>query len=131
MGNLDSLNRELADIQDRLLALAPDDFEERYRLQSRQDELRNEAAGFEQDWLKERSTEDLEAELAQLRRHAEELVASKSGMVSGKGGGSHSAVSGAFAKLALDVKQTVADEVGRILVRIDHIEAVLASRRAG
>ena len=64
---LDALNRELAGIQGELLALSDDAFAERFALQKRQDELRELAAAFHQDWGSQRPTEELQAELNALR----------------------------------------------------------------
>ncbi len=129
MRELDRLTRALAEVQDQLLALGPDQFAERYELQKRQDTLRAEAATFDYDWDTERSSADLEAEIAELRRYVEQLIASKSGLLAAKGGNMGSAISGAFAKLAFDAKLTVLDEVGRAMARLDHLKAVLGARR--
>ena len=62
--DLDSITRELAEIIDRLNATPSDDFAARHRLLLRQDELRAYAAAHRVDHDEQRTTEDLQTELA-------------------------------------------------------------------
>lgn len=66
---LDDLNRQLATVQDQLLAVGPNDFAEKFRLKSEQDRLRSLARRYAQDWDQRRPREVLAAEL-QTRRLA-------------------------------------------------------------
>ncbi len=66
MDQLDSINRELAEVVDQMNATPADDFARRHELHKRQDELRELAAKFWVDSDEQRSREDLARELAAL-----------------------------------------------------------------
>ena len=85
--DLESITRQLAEIQDRLLALPDDAFAERYELEKRQDALRDAAAEFRSDWDAQRPTEELEAELAALRARLQAIEDERIDMVVQSGGG--------------------------------------------
>jgi hypothetical protein len=70
---VDSLIRELGEVQDRLIALPDDAFAERFELLKRQDQLREQAALHTAGVDNERPTEDLLAELASLRQRRDAL----------------------------------------------------------
>ncbi|MCP4307022.1 MAG: hypothetical protein GY926_09085 [bacterium] len=67
MSTVETLVRQLADVQDQLVALPNDAFEQRFELVQRQEELRSQAAEHAEGADRERTTEDLLAELANLR----------------------------------------------------------------
>lgn len=67
MSAVATLVRQLAAIQDQLIALPDDAFAERFDLLRRQDELRAQAAHHADGADKDRPTEDLLAELVSLR----------------------------------------------------------------
>jgi hypothetical protein len=71
MSAVETLVRQLAGIRDQLIALPDDAFAERFELVRRQDELRSQAAEYAEGADRERLTEDLLAELASLRMHAD------------------------------------------------------------
>ena len=73
MTRVESLISELAEVQDRLIALPDDAFAERFELLKRQDRLRQEAAEYTAGVDAERPTEDLLAELAALRLRRDRL----------------------------------------------------------
>ncbi len=73
MAKVDSLIRELGEVQDRLIALPDDAFAERFELLKRQDQLREQAALHTAGVDNERPTEDLLAELASLRQRRDAL----------------------------------------------------------
>ena len=126
MSELDRITRELAEVQDQLLALEEGDFAERFRLQSRQDELREAAGELATDWDADRPTEEIEAELAGHRARLEELVESRSGYAIGKGGSNQGPGSAAMGKLAHQSKQAAG--LGQITARISHLEDLLKER---
>lgn len=70
---VDSLIRELGEVQDRLIALPDDAFAERFELLKLQDQLREQAALHTAGVDNERPTEDLLAELASLRQRRDAL----------------------------------------------------------
>ena len=72
MSTVETLVRQLSDIQDQLIALPDDAFDQRFELVRRQQELRGQAADHAEGADKERTTEDLLAELASLRFRSEE-----------------------------------------------------------
>ena len=126
---LDALNRELAGIQDELLALSDDAFAERFVLQKRQDELRELAGAFHQDWDSQRSTEELQAELKALRGQLKGIEDQKidlamQGGGSGPGGHGGSGLGG----VALNQGLLEAQGANRVHARIGLIKGILADR---
>lgn len=87
MSDLDRINRELAEVVDALNATPRDDFAARHALRTRQDELRELAAQFRVDADEQRSTEDLERELAAREAQITEIYGSAMEQVSQSGGG--------------------------------------------
>ena len=73
MGGIDSIVHQLAEVQDRLIALPDDAFAERFELLKCQDELREQAAEFSAGIDYERPTLELMAELVSLRKRRDEL----------------------------------------------------------
>ena len=126
--DLEHVTKELSEIQDQLLALPDDGFAERYELQKRQDQLRKHAAGLAVDWDDQRSTDDLEAELAELKSRAEQVVRKHTGHATGHGGGyGGGGVSAAVAKLANEARAS--SGVDQVLARINAIQDALARRQ--
>ena len=123
--DLDRISSELADILDRLNALPADAFQERYELQTRQDQLRDEAAAFRNQLDVERSTNELEAEVASLRKRRDKLIQARIGIVTSKGGSNQGPSSGAMVTLAAKAKD--AAQLDPIHARISRLEDVLAS----
>ncbi len=99
---------------------------ERYQLLKEQDELREEASRLAVDVNLGRSTEDLQKELAALRRQRKELFNSHSGYAMSPGGSGPAG--GAW--VALTVSSNGASGVDAINARIARIGDVLASRRS-
>jgi chromosome segregation ATPase len=125
MSALDRITRELAEVQDRLLALGREHWAERYELQKRQDELRDEAAEHRTSRDGGRSTEDLQDELDELRHRVKQLVVARTGYILDMG----DAAGTAAAEVAKLVSQSRgATDLDRMVVRISEIEAELAGR---
>ena len=78
---VEDLVRQLAALQDQLIALPDDAFAERFELVSRQDEMRALAAQHAQGVDIERSTEDLLGELAGLRSQRDALNGEHAGTI--------------------------------------------------
>ena len=127
--DLDAVNTELAEIIDRLGGLAPDAYAKRHELLTRQDELRVKAAEFAHDLDAERPTHDLEAELASLRKVRSQLIETRIGYATGKGGSAHGPASAAMVELG--VKSMGAAGLDRTNARISRLEDILAQRQRG
>lgn len=130
---LEDVVRRLAEVTDELLALAPDDFAARFRLETERDELRAQAAVYHQRKDEGRSTEQLEGELAarmkQLAAIEGQYVnrALQAASASGSGGGGERAMDadhGGTANLAIASGQGVA----KVKARIAELEQELARR---
>ena len=126
MSELDRITLELADVQDRLLKLPDDDFAERFRLQTRQDELRSAAGSLGARWDAARPTDEIEAELASQRARLEQLVNARSGYAIGMGGNNQGPGSAEMGRLAHKSKQAAG--LDPISARIGHLEDVLRER---
>ena len=127
MPDITQLLAELADVHDRLIALPSDAFAERHELRTRQDELREEAAGFQQHRDEGRSRSELEAELAALRGQLEGIRRQRIDPVRQAGGGPGGG--GEMGNLgALAINQSIEQAQGGpgIQARIAQIEARLA-----
>lgn len=126
MTRLEEVTLRLAAIQDALMALPDGASSERHELLKERDALRAEAAGFSVDHDQNRSTQELEAELASLRHRRKQIVGARSGYATGKGGNNAGPASGAWVKLAEQSKS--AGGLGVLNARISQIEDVLATR---
>ncbi len=126
---LDALNRELAGIQDELLALSDDAFAERFALQKRQDELRELAGAFHQDWDSQRSTEELQAELNALRGQLKGIEDQKINLAM-FGSGSKGAGPGSSGLGGVSLNRGLLEALGanRVHARIGVIKGILADR---
>ena len=126
---LDALNRELAGIQDELLALADDAFAERFALQKRQDELRERAAAFHQDWDSQRSTEELQAELKARRAQLKGIEDQKINLAMfSSGSRGAGAGSSGLGGVSLNQGLLKAQGANRVHARIGVIKGILADR---
>ena len=85
--DIDELNRRLAQIQDRLLELSPNDHAQRYQLKVEQDRLRRQARRFATERDVERSSEDLKAELLARESALEEVRRKMMNAAAQAGGG--------------------------------------------
>lgn len=128
MNDLESITRQLAEVQDELLALADDDFAARYELQKRQDTLREQAATFAQDFDEQRSDEDLLAELGALRARLAGVEGQKIDMVqqTGSAFGSGSGAWGYDDNINRALEQ--GHGVGDLRARIGRIKGILMDR---
>lgn len=125
---LDDINRELAEIQDRLLAAADDGFAEKHRLLVRRDELREMAAGHRIDLDADRSDADLLAELAARRSQLAAVERDRIDMVMQSGGGGSG--SGYEGWGGAQLNQQIDQGQGRdeIVARIGRLTSILADR---
>ncbi len=127
-GPLEDLTRRLGQIQDELAALPCGASPRRYELLTERDALRRAAASYRSAADDGRSTKELEAELASLKKTRKQSISRRTGFVTSKGGGSHSPSPGAWVKLG---SQALAgDDLSSINARITRIEDVLAKRRS-
>ncbi|MGB7859292.1 MAG: hypothetical protein WBM90_02215 [Acidimicrobiia bacterium] len=108
---LDELNRQLASVRDQLLAVAPDDFPEKFRLKSEQDRLRSLSRRYARDWDERRPKEVLAAEL-QTRRSALDALTRQ--MVTAGDG------------VNVNIAMKKAGGVTELTQRIAHLEMVLS-----
>lgn len=127
--DLDSINRELAEVVDALNATPSDHFAARHELRTRQDQLRELAAGFRVDADDQRSTEDLRRELTARETQvtaiygaAMEQISQSSG--GGPGGQGHTAA----AEGALTAKGRESMGAPAIRARIFRLREILAER---
>lgn len=121
--SLHDITADLARVTDALLAVEPDDFAGRYELLRRQDELRAEADSFHTDFDAQRSTADLLAELAELRRRRDAAIARGSGRVMLGTGGGAAFVGPEMVKLSARVQQS--SNLHDLNVRISTLESIL------
>ncbi len=125
-GPLDELTRRLGQIQDELAALPCGASPQRYTLLTERDALRRAAASYRSGSDEGRSTKDLEAELASLKKRRKQSVSQRIGFATSKGGGSHSPTSGAWVKLGSQALS--GGDLTAINARIAHIEDTLLRR---
>lgn len=89
--SIDDVLRELAVVQDELLAVPPDDFGRRAELLTRQDALRSEAAAARTAVPDDLSADQLERQIehleAEILRHLDTRPAASAGAQTGMGGG--------------------------------------------
>ena len=114
---------QLAAIRGKLLALPDGPSPERYQLLKEQDALRLKASEFAVDADRDKSTEELEAELVSLKHRRKEIVDSRSGYAMGSGGSNQAATSGAWVKLSAQAH--AASDLDRLTARISHLQDVL------
>lgn len=124
---LDDINRELSEVLDELLAVPSDSFAERYEIQKRQIELRKEAAAFAQDHDAERSTEDLQKELAAMRANLKALVGDRISLTQQAGGGDKSN-HGVRGSIGINTAMDQAQGTNRVRARVGRLEGILLDR---
>ena len=127
--DLDAVNRELAEVVDALNATPSDDFAARHALRTRQDQLRELAAGFRVDADEQRSTKDLRIELAARESQIKAIYGSGIDMVTQAGGGS--GTGGSYTSAAEGgVNKQVREASGAadVIARIARLREILASR---
>jgi len=117
----------LAEILGALAALPDGPSSARYQLLKERDELRARAAEFAVSRDASRLTTELESELDSLRRRRDEIVRSRTGFVTGKGGSNQGPVSGAWVKLG--AQALAGGDLGWVNARISAIQDVLKERR--
>lgn len=130
MDDLDRITRELAEVQDALLALPDDAFAERYELLRRRDELRNAAATARAGLAQERPTADIQAELAGLRRRLAELEARRIDLVQQAGSSAAAAGPGAdgWGGIQLNTAIDRAQGLDEVRARIGVLKGILLDR---
>lgn len=124
--NLDDLNRRLAEIDGLLADMARDPGPEQYALLKERDDLRQHASQFWTGKDNSRSSADLNAELKSLRRQRKNLLISRTGYVTSKGGNNHGPTPGAWVKLG--AQSLAAGDFGRLDARIGEIQDELKRR---
>lgn len=127
MADVTTLVQQLADLQDRLLALDPSDHARKFALEKERDILRSRAAEFASRIESERPVTDIERELAALQARVDTINKSKIDMVMQSGGAGLNAGAGAdgMGGVILNQKIGAAGGINRIKVRIAHLEALL------
>ena len=126
--DLDAVARELANVQDALLALPDDAFAERFELLKRRDALRARAGAFAGEWDASRPTADLRAELAALRARRDSIERQRIDMVSQSGGGGQGSGADGWGGVVLNQKISQAHGLGDIEGRIGRIVGILIDR---
>ena len=129
MSDIDHITRELARVDAELRALPDHAFEERYQLRKEQDAIREQAAKFAEDVDKNRSDEDLLAELRGLRSQLSQIEGQKIDLVTQAGGGAPGA-SNMTNLGGVNINQRIAEAsgAGRIQARIGRIKGILTDR---
>ena len=128
--SLDELNGRLAEIQDLLLAVEPEDFAARYELKMEQDRLRRLTRRFARERDLERTTEDLLSEL-RARESAlneiREMMVSAAAQAGGGGGGSGS-FEGPLDAFKINNALLEGTEAEKIIQRIARLQTILKER---
>lgn len=127
---LEDLNRRLAEIQDRLLALDPDDFAARYELQTERDRLRRLAREHDVHRDAQRSSDDLRAELEAPKTSLGEIerrMVNPGGMAGG-GGAAAGSYEGPLDAMEINNAIRAAKGTDQLVRRITHLESVLRER---
>ncbi len=122
----DVVTRRLAEIVDELAALPDGPSAERFALLTDRDALRAQARSAAASADDDRSTESLEAELAELTQRRRALVRSRGGYVMGDSADSAGRIGASLT--AMKGRTGAPTELNRLNVRISHIEDVLAKR---
>jgi len=122
-----NLNRQLAAIQDKLIALPDDAFAERWELRKEQDELRKQATEFSYALYDDKFDDELLDELRALREQMKFIEKQRIDLVvqAGSGGASNMGNLGGVA-----INKGIDDAMGlpRIKAKIGHIKGVLEDR---
>jgi hypothetical protein len=127
MSDPTDLNRKLADIQDRLIALPDDAFEQRWELRKQQDELREQAREFSYAMYEDKFDDELLTELRALRDQMKSIERQRIDLVTqaGSGGVANMGNLGGVA-----INKGIDDAMGlpRIKAKIGLIKGILADR---
>ncbi len=129
MDDIGDLTAQLAQVQRQLLDLPDDAFAERFELKKRQDALRIQARSRAQDLDKQRSTEDLLAELGGLRSQMRHIESQRIDLVRQAGtGGPGAAEMGNLG--GVQINKGIDDAMGmpKIKARIGLIKGILTDR---
>lgn len=118
------MSRRLAEIDAALDGEFREPSPEHLALLEERDALRHEAAKYRVDRDASRSTEELEAELSQLRKERKALIGTHTGYATSMGGGSSSPSPGEWVTLAAQSRSSL----GRLDGRIGEIESELERR---
>lgn len=123
----DELTRELAQIQDALLALPDDAFAEKFRLHQRRDELRDRLREAASELDASRSDEELLRELAAQRSKLAALERQQINMTSQSIAGAQGATFSASERVMAD-RLTESLGIDGVHTRIAHLKALLDDR---
>ena len=129
MQDLDEVNRELLEVIDALNNTPSDQFAARHALRTRQDELRELAAGFRVDADEQRSTQELRIELAARESQLNAIYGSGLDLVTQSGGGSRTGGSYTSAgEAGINSQIREASGGGEVTARIHRLREILAAR---
>jgi len=128
MSDPTDLNRKLADVQDRLIALPDDAFEQRWNLRKEQQDLREQARAFAYAVDEDKFDDELLSELRSLRERMKAIEHQRIDLVGQAGGGSMSGEMGNLGGVKLN--RSIDDAMGlpKIKARIGVIKGVLMDR---
>ena len=129
---LRQITSELAALTDEELALAPDDFAGRYRIARRRDALRERVEDARRAFEAQRPTDEITAELEELRRVRNQRVARHADRVMMSGPGGTGGAPGAVSPEAVDLVRLAGEASGvdTLSARIAVLEQTLAARSA-
>lgn len=119
--------RQLAAVQDELIALPNDAFAQRWELRKRQDELREEARSFAYAPDEDKFDEDLLTELRALRERMKSIERQRIDLVTQAGSGGISNM-GNLGGVKLNSAMDAASGLPKIKARIGAIKGVLMDR---
>ena len=128
MSDPTEINRKLADVQDRLIALPEDAFAQRWELRKEQDELREQAREFAYAVDEDKFDDELLSELRSLRKRMKAIEHQRIDLVGQAGGGS---MSGEMSNLGgVKLNRSIDNAMGlpKIRARIGVIKGVLMDR---
>ncbi|MCL1594026.1 MAG: hypothetical protein M3132_06725 [Actinomycetia bacterium] len=121
------LNRRLAAIQDKLLALPSDAFAERWELRTQQDQLRGQAAGFAYAMYEDKFDDELLVELRALRDQMKTIEKQRIDLVVQAGSGGMSNM-GNLGGVAINKGIDDAQGLPKIKAKIGLIKGILTDR---
>lgn len=125
----EDITRQLADVQQRLLDLPEDAFEERYELRKQQDELRSIARSGDNPMDQGRSDDELLAELASLRDRMKYIEKQRIDLVQQAGsGGASTSEMGNLGGVQINKGIDDAMGLGGIKSRIGVLKGILQDR---
>ena len=130
--SLDQLNQRLGRIQEMLLELGPDDHAERYELKVEQDRLRKAARKYASEPDRERTTENLLAELRARESQLEEIRKKMMNAAAQAGGGGAGAGSFEGPLDAFKINNALMSGSGaeQLMQRIARLQTILGERGA-